>query len=64
MSSMASGCDHVDHVRTQLPYAIAVALVAVVTGYLPAAFGLPTPLCLLLGAAVLGAGLAVFGRRA
>jgi len=64
MSSMASGCDHVDHVRTQLPYAIFVALVAVVTGYLPAAFGLPTPLCLLLGAGVLGGGLVWFGRRA
>ena len=22
LSSMASGCDHVDHVRTQLPYAL------------------------------------------
>jgi Na+/H+ antiporter NhaC len=64
MSSMASACDHVDHVRTQLPYAIAVALVSVFTGYLPAAFGWPTPLCLLLGAAVLGGGLACFGRRA
>jgi Na+/H+ antiporter NhaC len=63
MSSMASACDHVDHVRTQLPYAVVVALVAVVTGYLPAAFGLPTPLCLLLGAAVLGGLLAWVGRR-
>jgi Na+/H+ antiporter NhaC len=25
LSSMASGCDHVDHVRTQLPYALVVA---------------------------------------
>ena len=24
---MASGCDHVDHVRTQLPYALVVAFV-------------------------------------
>ena len=24
MSSMSSGCDHVDHVRTQLPYALTV----------------------------------------
>jgi Na+/H+ antiporter NhaC len=64
LSSMASGCDHVDHVRTQLPYALAVALVAMGTGYIPAAFGLPTPVCLLLGAAVLGGGLAWFSRRA
>ena len=39
MSSMASGADHIDHVRTQLPYAILVALVAIVTGYLPVGFG-------------------------
>jgi Na+/H+ antiporter NhaC len=30
LSSMASGCDHVDHVRTQLPYAVLVALVSLV----------------------------------
>jgi Na+/H+ antiporter NhaC len=64
MSSMASGCDHVDHVRTQLPYALLVATVAVVTGYIPAAFGLPTPLCLLLGAGILGGCLTWLGRRA
>jgi len=34
MSSMASGCDHVDHVRTQLPYALFAASVAVVIGVL------------------------------
>jgi Na+/H+ antiporter NhaC len=64
MSSMASACDHVDHVRTQLPYAVVVAVVAMATGYVPAAFGLPTPLCLLLGTAVLGGGLYWTGRRA
>ena len=30
LSSMACGCDHVDHVRTQLPYALLVAFVAIV----------------------------------
>ncbi|NIM49692.1 MAG: Na+/H+ antiporter NhaC family protein [Gemmatimonadales bacterium] len=30
LSSMASGCDHVDHVRTQLPYAVLVAVIAAV----------------------------------
>ncbi len=35
MSSMASSCDHVDHVRTQLPYALFGAVLAVVIGYLP-----------------------------
>ncbi|HEX9691582.1 MAG TPA: Na+/H+ antiporter NhaC family protein [Gemmatimonadales bacterium] len=30
LSSMASGCDHVDHVRTQLPYALLGAAIALV----------------------------------
>lgn len=40
LSSMASGCDHVEHVRTQLPYAIVVALVTMIIGDIPTAFGL------------------------
>ena len=28
MSSMAAQCDHIDHVRTQLPYALTIAAVA------------------------------------
>jgi Na+/H+ antiporter NhaC len=41
MSSMASNCDHVDHVRTQLPYALLAAGSALVFGYLPmGVFGL------------------------
>ena len=33
LSSVASACDHIDHVRTQLPYALAVAVVALGVGY-------------------------------
>ena len=29
VSSMASACDHIDHVRTQLPYAISIATIAI-----------------------------------
>jgi Na+/H+ antiporter NhaC len=39
ISSMGSGCDHIDHVRTQLPYALLAASVAIVFGTLPAGFG-------------------------
>jgi len=39
MSSVATSCDHVHHVRTQLPYALTVGALAFVMGYLPAAFG-------------------------
>jgi Na+/H+ antiporter NhaC len=30
VSSMASACDHIDHVRTQLPYAISMATIAAI----------------------------------
>ena len=64
LSSMASGCDHVEHVRTQLPYAFLVGIVSLVTGSLPVAFGLPWWLGLLTGGAVLMAFLRVFGKQA
>ena len=47
LSSMASSCDHVDHVRTQLPYALFGAGLAVFIGYLPEAFAGISPWLLL-----------------
>ncbi len=41
LSSLASSCNHIDHVRTQLPYALTVGGVALFVGVLPAAFGVP-----------------------
>lgn len=38
LSSMSSACDLVDHVRTQLPYALLVAVVALIVGEIPASF--------------------------
>ncbi|MBS4534323.1 Na+/H+ antiporter NhaC family protein [Clostridium sp. D2Q-14] len=37
MSSMSSASDHIDHVKTQMPYALTVSVIALITGYLPAA---------------------------
>ena len=34
MSSIASSCDHLDHVQTQLPYALTTMSAAAVVGYL------------------------------
>ncbi len=53
LSSMASGCDHIEHVRTQLPYAVCVGVVALLVGTIPAGYGLPWWLCLGLGAGLL-----------
>lgn len=42
LSSLASSCNHIEHVRTQLPYALSVGTVAVLVGTLPAAYGIPS----------------------
>ncbi|MDZ7344262.1 MAG: Na+/H+ antiporter NhaC family protein [candidate division KSB1 bacterium] len=64
MSSMASAADHIDHVRTQLPYALAAGLVACLTGYLPAGFGWTGWLLLVLGIGALIGVVYLFGKRA
>jgi Na+/H+ antiporter NhaC len=63
MSSMASGSDHIDHVRTQMPYALLVGTVGILLGSLPSAFGVSPWLCLLMGAAVLVGILWLIGQR-
>jgi Na+/H+ antiporter NhaC len=53
LSSTASGCDHVDHVRTQLPYALLVGVVGMLLGDIGTAFGLPVWVSLAGGMIVL-----------
>ena len=53
MSSMASSSDHIDHVRTQMPYAVTVAAVAVILGYIPAGLGVNPFISLVFGVAAL-----------
>ncbi|MCG8371147.1 MAG: Na+/H+ antiporter NhaC family protein, partial [Proteobacteria bacterium] len=64
LSSVASGCDHIEHVRTQLPYALLVGFVGLLLGTIPGGYGLPPWISLLLGLFVLGAVLKFLGRRA
>ncbi len=63
LSSMASGCDHIDHVRTQLPYALTVGLVAILIGTIPTGFGFPWWLSMLIGGSILLLGLRFVGRN-
>lgn len=48
LSSMASQCNHIDHVRTQLPYALMVGTVTMILGDLLTAYGLNPFLAILL----------------
>lgn len=62
MSSMASTSDHIDHVRTQLPYALAVAAIAVILGYSLTSLGIPVALVLLVSSAAVFAVVRFLGK--
>ncbi len=63
LSSQASGCDHVAHVRTQMPYALLVATVSVLCGTLPIGYGVPVLVMLPIGLVVMWVALLILGRR-
>ncbi len=62
LSSMATGCDHIAHVRTQAPYAISVGLLGMAVGNIPTAFGLSPFISLLVGLAVIVIGVRWLAR--
>jgi Na+/H+ antiporter NhaC len=61
LSSTGAGCDHIDHVRTQLPYALAAAVASMVAYVVAGATA--SPWSLILAAALAGATILAFGRR-
>ena len=61
LSSMSSGCDHLEHVKTQLPYALTVGGLSIVLGTLPAGLGLSPWISIVLAAAAAYGILRVFG---
>ncbi len=61
---MASASDHVDHVRTQLPYALLVAVIGMMFGDIPTAFGMPWIFSYILAIAVIFAILRFVGAPA
>ena len=64
LSSMASGCDHIEHVRTQMPYALLVGFVAIIIGTVPGAYGFSPIISILLGGVILIGILNYFGKTA
>ena len=65
LSSTACASDHVDHVRTQMPYALLAMTVAVVCGYLPVTYLGASPwVCLPVGFLALFTTLRLVGGRA
>jgi len=63
MSSMASGSDHIDHVRTQLPYALIVGFTSIILGYLPVGFGVSPWWGIFLGVIFITAFIRFVGKK-
>lgn len=63
MSSMGSGCNHIAHVNTQIYYALFVAVITIVVGYIPAGFGIPWYISLVLAVIVMFVGLRIIGEK-
>ena len=63
LSSLASSCDHLSHVKTQIPYAVTVGFVSLFFGTIPAAFGVSNILLLFLGMAILTLIILTFGKK-
>ena len=63
LSSQASGCNHIAHVRTQLPYALFVGFVSIACGTIPVGYGVPWYVLLPIGIILLFGFVAIFGRR-
>lgn len=63
LSSMGAGCNHIAHVNTQMWYALFVAVITIVFGYLPAGFGLQWYIVLPIAIIAVYVGVQIFGKK-
>lgn len=62
LSSMGASCDHMDHIKTQLYYALFVAAVAIFCGYIPAAMGVSIYIILPVATAIIALTIRFYGK--
>lgn len=63
LSSMGAGADHLEHVKTQLLYAIVVAAIAVVFGFIPVGLGISIWIVMPIAMVVTVATVYFFGKH-
>ncbi|HEF3532403.1 TPA: Na+/H+ antiporter NhaC family protein [Campylobacter upsaliensis] len=63
LSSMSAKCDHMEHVRTQIPYALFIYAISLFTGYIPTALGLSVWLVLPLNFILITLLLRIIGKK-
>ena len=62
LSSTACASDHIDHVKTQMPYALTVGILSLTLGCLGIGFGIPVWVILLSGTAIIWAIMHFIGK--
>lgn len=63
LSSMGTSCDHIAHVSTQIYYAMFVAIIAILFGYIPAGFGIQWYVSIPVAIVVMFIGLRILGEK-
>ena len=63
LSSMSAKCDHMEHVRTQIPYALFICAISLITGYIPVSLGLSVWIVLPLNCILIAFLLRIIGKK-
>jgi len=62
LSSMGAGCNHIEHVKTQIWYALFIAVFTILFGYIPVGLGLPVYIVLPMAIVVLAIAVYFLGK--
>lgn len=63
LSSLACSCNHINHVKSQMPYALTVGGISLFVGIIPGAMGVPSYITLPLGIGVAYLVIQFFGKK-
>lgn len=63
LSSMGAGCKHINHVSTQITYALFIAFITVFLGYLPAGYGVSVFIIMPVSLMAMYLALRFFGKK-
>ena len=62
LSSLATSCNHINHVQTQMPYALTVGAISLFIGIIPGAMGVPSYITIPVGIGVAYMVVQFFGK--
>lgn len=63
LSSLATSCNHINHVKSQMPYALTVGGISIVLGIIPTSFGMPFYISYILMAVAAFLVLRFYGKK-